>query len=169
MLSIEPGLLIWTIITFVILLIVLRKVAWRPLLAALEQRENTIRNALDEAQRTRQESEQLLAENRRILANANREATRILEQGREEAERLRSSIAEQARAEAQRTIDEARREITRERQLAVQELKRVAADLALVAAGKLLHTVMTDDEHRRLVAEFLDRFPESVEDRGNSR
>lgn len=169
MLSIEPGLLIWTIITFVILLIVLRKVAWKPLLAALEQRENTIRNALDEAQRARQESEQLLAENRRILANANREATRILEQGREEAERLRSSIAEQARAEAQRTIDEARREITRERQLAVQELKRVAADLALVAAGRLLHTVVTDDEHRRLVTEFLDRFPESVEDRGNSR
>ena len=169
MLSIEPGLLIWTIITFVILLIVLRKVAWKPLLAALEQRENTIRNALDEAQRARQESEQLLAENRRILANANREATRILEQGREEAERLRSSIAEQARAEAQRTIDEARREITRERQLAVQELKRVAADLALVAAGRLLHTVVTDDEHRRLVTEFLDRFPESIEDRGNSR
>jgi F-type H+-transporting ATPase subunit b len=85
MLSIEPGLLIWTIITFVILLIVLRKVAWKPLLTALEQRESTIRNSLDEAQKARQESEQLLAENRRILANANRESARILEQGREEA------------------------------------------------------------------------------------
>jgi F-type H+-transporting ATPase subunit b len=169
MLSIEPGLLIWTIITFVILLIVLQKVAWKPLLAALEQRESTIRNALDEAQRARQESEQLLAENRRILANANREVTRILEQGREEAERLRISITEQAHVEAQRMIDDARREITRERQLAVQELKRVAADLALVAAGKLLHTVVTDEEHRRLVTEFLDHFPESVEEQRNSR
>jgi F-type H+-transporting ATPase subunit b len=169
MLSIEPGLFIWTIITFVILLFVLRKVAWKPLLAALEQRESTIRNALDEAQRARQESEQLLAENRRILANANREVTRILEQGREEAERLRISITEQAHAEAQRMSDDARREITRERLLAVQELKRVAADLALVAAGKLLHTVVTDEEHRRLVTEFLDRFPESVEEQRNSR
>jgi F-type H+-transporting ATPase subunit b len=169
MLSIEPGLLIWTIITFVILLVVLRKVAWRPLLSALEERENTIRNSLDEAQRARQESEQLLAENRRILANANRESARILEQGREEAERLRTSITEQAHMESQRIIDEARREITRERQLAVQEVKRVAADLALAAAGKLLHTVVTDEDHRRLVTEFLDRFPESVEEHGNSR
>jgi F-type H+-transporting ATPase subunit b len=169
MLSIEPGLLIWTIITFVILLIVLRKVAWRPLLAALEQRESTIRNSIDEAQRARQESEQLLAENRRILANANRESAHILEQGREEAERLRTSITEQAHAEAQRMIDEARREITRERQLAVQELKRVAADLALVAAGKLLPTVVTGEEHRRLVTEFLDRFPESIEEQRNLR
>jgi F-type H+-transporting ATPase subunit b len=164
MLSIEPGLLIWTIITFVILLIVLRKIAWTPLLSALEQRESTIRNSLDEAQRVRQESEQLLAENRRILANANRESARILEQGREEAERLRTSITEQARTEAQRMIDEARREIVRERQLAVQELKRTAADLALVAAGKLLRTAVTDEAHRRLVTEAIDRFPESVED-----
>ena len=164
MLSIEPGLLIWTIITFVILLIVLRKVAWTPLLSALEQRESTIRNSLDEAQRVRQESEQLLAENRRILANANRESARILEQGREEAERLRASITEQAHTEAQRMIDEARREIVRERQLAVQELKRTAADLALVAAGKLLRTAVTDEAHRRLVTEAIDRFPESVED-----
>jgi F-type H+-transporting ATPase subunit b len=164
MLSIEPGLLIWTIITFVILLIVLRKVAWTPLLSALEQRESTIRNSLDEAQRVRQESEQLLAENRRILANANRESARILEQGREEAERHRTSITEQAHTEAQRMIDEARREIVRERQLAVQELKRTAADLALVAAGKLLRTAVTDEEHRRLVTESIDRFPESVED-----
>jgi len=169
MLSIEPGLLIWTIITFVILLIVLRKIAWTPLLSALEQRESTIRNSLDEAQRIRQESEQLLAENRRILANANRESARILEQGRKEAERLRTSITEQAHTEAQRMTDEARREIVRERQLAVQELKRTAADLALVAAGKLLRTAVTDEAHRRLVNESIDRFPESVEDLRNSR
>ena len=61
-------------------------------------------------------------------------------------------------------VDEARREIVRERQLAVQELKRTAADLALVAAGKLLRTAVTDEEHRRLVTESIDRFPESVED-----
>jgi F-type H+-transporting ATPase subunit b len=163
MLKIEPGLLIWTIITFLVLLIVLRRVAWKPLLAALEQRENTIRNSLDEAQRARQEAEQLLVENRRILADANREATRIIGQGREEAERLRTSLAEQAQAEARRLLDEARREITRERQLAVQELKSTAAELALMAAGKLLNTAVTDAEHRRLVTEFLDRFPERLE------
>lgn len=163
MLKIEPGLLIWTIITFLVLLAVLRRVAWQPLLAALEQREYSIRNSLDEAQRARQEAEQLLIENRRILADANREAARIIEQGREEAERLRISLSDQAQTEARRMLDEARREITRERQLAVQELKSIVADLALRAAGKLLNTAVTDAEHRRLVAESLDHFPERIE------
>ena len=163
MLNIEPGLLIWTIVTFLVLLAVLRKVAWRPLLAALEQRESAIRSSLDEAQRARQEAEQLLVENRRILADANREAARILEQGREEAERFRTSMTEQAQTEARRLVDEARREITRERQLAVQDLKSTAAELALVAAGRLLNTAVTDADHRRLVTEFLDRLPERVD------
>jgi F-type H+-transporting ATPase subunit b len=162
MLNIEPGLLIWTIITFIVLLIVLRKVAWKPLLTALEQREATIRNSLEEAQRARREAEQILAENQRILAEATRESARIIEQGRGEAERLRTSITEQAQTEARRLVDDARREITRERQLAVQELKTTAADLALAAAGRLLSTTVTDAEHRRLVAEFIERFPESV-------
>jgi F-type H+-transporting ATPase subunit b len=162
MLSIEPGLLIWTIITFIVLLVVLRKVAWRPLLTALEQREDTIRNSLEEAQRARREAEHLLTENQRILAEATRESARIIEQGRIEAERLRTSITDQAQTEARRLTDDARREIIRERQLAIQELKATAADLALAAAGRLLSTTVTDAEHRRLVAEFIERFPESV-------
>ena len=163
LLNIEPGLIIWTVITFVILLIVLRKMAWGPILTALEQGEHTIRSALEEAQRARQETEQLLAQRQQMQADANREVARLLEQGREEAERLRVSMTEQAREEAQRLIEIARREIVRERQLAMQELKNTAADLALAAAGRLLNTAMTGEDHRRLVTEFLDHFPERVE------
>ena len=163
LLNIEPGLIIWTVITFVILLIVLRKVAWGPILSALEQREQTIRNSLEEAQRARQEAAQLLAQHQQMLAEANRDVTRLLEQGREEAERLRMSMTEQARQEAQRLTEAARREIVRERQLAVQELRNTAADLALAAAGRLLNIAMTTEDHRRLVTEFLDHFPERVE------
>lgn len=163
LLNIEPGLIIWTIITFICLLVILRKVAWGPILAALEQREHTIRSSIDEAQRARQEATQLLAQHQQMLAEANREVARLLEQGREEAERLRASMTEQARAEAQRLTEVARREITRERQLAMQELKNTAAELALVAAGRLLNTAMTGEDHRRVVTEFLDHFPERVE------
>jgi len=163
LLNIEPGLIIWTVITFVILLIVLRKMAWGPILTALEQRERTIRSALEEVQQARQETEQLLAQRQQMQADANREVARLLEQGREEAERLRVSMTEQAREEAQRLIEIARREIGRERQLAMQELKNTAADLALAAAGRLLNTAMTGEDHRRLVTEFLDHFPERVE------
>ena len=163
LLNIEPGLIIWTVITFIILLMVLRKVAWGTILATLEQREQTIRNSLAEAQRARQEGEQLLVQHQQMLAEANREVLRLLEQGREEAERLRISMTEQAREEAQRLTEAARREIVRERQLAMQELKKTAADLALAAAGRLLNTAMTSEDHRRLVTEFLDHFPERIE------
>ncbi len=163
LLNIEPGLIIWTVITFIILLIVLRKVAWGPILTALEQREHTIRNSLEEAQRARQESEQLMAQHQQMLTESNREVARLLEQGREEAERLRVTLTEQAQEQAQRLLEDARREIVREKQLAMQELKNTAADLALAAAGQLLSTAMTTDDHRRLVTEFLDHFPERVE------
>lgn len=163
LLNIEPGLIIWTVITFIILLIVLRKVAWGPILMALEQREQTIRNSLEEAQRARQESEQLMAQHQQMLTESNREVARLLEQGREEAERLRVTLTEQAQEQAQRLLEDARREIVREKQLAMQELKNTAADLALAAAGQLLSTAMTTDDHRRLVTEFLDHFPERVE------
>jgi F-type H+-transporting ATPase subunit b len=163
LLNIEPGLIIWTVITFIVLLIVLRKVAWGPILTALEQREHTIRNSLAEAQQARQEAAQLLTQHQQMLSDASREVGCILEQGREEAERLRISLTEQARAEAQRLTEAAQREIVREKHLAMQELKNTTADLALAAAGHLLNTAMTSEGHRRLVTEFLDHFPERVE------
>jgi F-type H+-transporting ATPase subunit b len=163
MLNIEPGLLIWTVITFILLLFVLRKVAWNPLLSALEQRESFIREALEESQRARQEAQALLEQNQRQLAEANRESARIIEQGRDEAERVKASITDQARLEGQRLVEEARRQIVRERQAAIQDLKSTAADLALQATGRLLSTSVTSEDHRRLVTEFLDRFPESIE------
>jgi F-type H+-transporting ATPase subunit b len=163
MLTIEPGLLIWTIITFIVLFLVLRAIAWRPILAALEQRETTIRTSLDEAQQARQEAQQLLVQHQQMIAEMQRESGRILDQAREEGQRLRDTMAEQAREEGQRLREEARREIQRERQLAIQELKTTAADLALAAAGQLLGTTMTRDDHRRLVREFLDRFPERLD------
>jgi len=162
MLSIEPGLLIWTIITFILLLVVLRVVAWKPMLSALEERESTIRNSLEEAQQAREEAARLMAENQRILAQANRESAHILEQTREQAERLRASLSEQAQAEARRLVQDARREIERERQLAVQELKTAAAELVLTATGQLLGRSVTDDDHHRLVTEFLHDIPNDM-------
>ena len=163
MLTIEPGLLIWTIITFVILLAVLGKLAWKPLLGVLEQRETTIRESFEKAEQARLEAEQLMAQNQQILAEANRQANRILAQAQEEGQRLRDSLAEQARQDSLRLREETRQELARERQLAVQDLKRIASDLALSATERLLSTVVSGDDHRRLVDEFLDRFPDGLD------
>ena len=161
MLTIEPGLLIWTIITFVILLAVLGKLAWKPLLGALEQRETTIRESLEKAEQARLDAEQLIAQNQQILVEANQQANRILAQ--EEGQRLRDSLAEQARQDSLRLREETRQELEREKQLAVQDLKRTASDLALAATERLLSTVVSSDDHRRLVDEFLDRFPDGLD------
>ncbi len=163
MLTIEPGLLIWTIITFVILLAVLGKLAWKPLLGVLEQRETTIRESLEKAEQARLDAEQLMAQNQQILAEANRQANRILAQAQEEGQRLRDSLAEQARQDSMRLREETRQDLERERQLAVQDLKRTASDLALAAAERLMSTVVSGDDHRRLVDEFLDRFPAGLD------
>ncbi len=163
MLNIEPGLLIWTIITFILLLFVLRKVAWNPLLSALEQRESSIRESLEESQRARQEAQALLEENQRQLTEANRESVRITERGREEAERVKTSIIDQARQEGQRLVEDARRQIAQEQQASVLSLKSTTADLVFQATERLLGTAVTNEDHRRLVTDFLDRFPESVE------
>ncbi len=163
MLNIEPGLLIWTIITFLFLLFILYKIAWTPILAALEQRENTIRTSLEEAQQARQEMQDLLVQKQQILAEANRESARILDQSREEAQRVRETLSTQAREESQRLRDDARRAIERERQLAIQDLKSTAANLALAAAGQLLGKAVTNADHRRLVNEYLERFPASLD------
>ena len=163
MLTIEPGLLIWTIITFVILVAVLGKLAWKPLLGALEQRETTIRESLEKAEQARSEAEQLMAQNQRILAEANQQANRILAQAQEEGQRLRESLSEQARQDSVRLREETRQELQRERRLAVQELKKTASDLALGATERLLSTVVTSDDHRRIVDEYLERFPDGLD------
>ena len=163
MLTIEPGLLIWTIITFVILVAVLGKLAWKPLLGALEQRETTIRESLEKAEQARSEAEQLMAQNQRILAEANQQANRILAQAQEEGQRLRESLSEQARQDSVRLREEARQGLQRERRLAVQELKKTASDLALAATERLLSTVVTSDDHRRIVDEYLERFPDGLD------
>ena len=163
MLTIEPGLLIWTIITFVILLALLGKLAWKPLLGALEQRETTIRESLEKAEQARLEAEQLMAQNQQILAEANQQANRIVAQAQEEGQRLREALSEQARQESLRQREETRQDIQREKQLAVQELKQTASELALAATERLLSTVVSGDDHRRIVDEYLERFPDNLD------
>src|SRR5205809_5202062 len=96
----DPGLFIWTIVTFLVLLALLAKFAWRPLLNALDSRQESIRKALDDAQRAKQELEQLQQESNRIIRNARVEADAIIAASRTDGERVREEMKEKARAEA---------------------------------------------------------------------
>jgi len=132
----DPGLYIWTIATFLILLWLLAKFAWRPLLAALEQRQETIRKSLDDAQQAKQDLERLNAESRKILAEARVQAESILSQTRTDASRLRDELKQRAQSEAAGVIKNAERQIEMETQRALQQIRNEAVDLSVAIASK---------------------------------
>lgn len=155
-LDINPGLMFWTIVTFVVLFLVLRKIAWGPILEALEKREKTIRESLDEAARAREESEKRLAEYGRKLEQAGADAQKVLEEGRAMGENLKRDILTKAREEAGEIIDRGRREIELERDKAIAEIRKHTVDISLAAASRVVGKSMTEEDHRRLVLEALE-------------
>ncbi len=161
MLDMNPGLILWTIITFVLLLVILRMVAWKPLLGALTAREEGIRTALQDAEQAHQEARRLLEENRRQLAQAEEQSQRIIREGREMGERLKAEMLEKATASSRQMIDQARDEIRREKDAALGQLRAEVADLAVAAAGKLLDANLDSAASRRLVEAAIRELPKS--------
>jgi F-type H+-transporting ATPase subunit b len=153
--SVDPGLALWTIIVFLLVLWVLKRFAWGPILGALEAREAGIRKSIDGAASMRAEAESLLEEHRRQLADARRQAQEIVAEGRNAAERIGREVQEKARQEGERIVERARAEIEREKDAALAELRRESVDLALAAASRLLRERLDDDRDRALVKGFL--------------
>jgi F-type H+-transporting ATPase subunit b len=151
MMEINPGLMVWTILTFLVVLVVLRLAAWKPLLAALQAREDKIRNQLDEAERARVEALALLNENKEQMAKAEEQAQRIIREGRDLSERLKAEMLEKAQQSSRQLIDQAKDEIAREKERVLQELRGEVADLAIGAAGKILATNLDTPRQRALV------------------
>ncbi len=161
LLEIEPGLMIWTIVTFVVLLVVLRAVAWKPLLAMLAEREQRIQESLDQAERAKTDAQAAVEENRQAMAKARVDAQETVARGREAAERLAQDVRQRAEVQAEQIIEQASRTIQQEKDRAISELRRQVADLAIQAAGKVLDENLDDARNRKLVDEYIDRIPDS--------
>lgn len=154
--NVNPGLMVWTAVTFVILLVVLRFLAWKPLLAGLEAREQRIREALEQAERSRQESAEVLAKHRAALEGARAEVEKILEAGKADALRIQAEITEAARAEGESYKRRARREVELAAEQATRQLWEEATRLATQLAERILSRSLNEADHRRLVEEVLD-------------
>ncbi len=155
--AINPGLIVWTWVIFIILLLVLRKWAWGPILGALEARERRIQEALDGAANERAQASRLLEEQRQLLDAARDQAQHILADSRRAGERLRAELLEEARSQKAQIVDSARDEIQHERDLALETLRREAVDLSIAAAGRVLQRSVDSAENRRLVEEYLEK------------
>ena len=157
MFEINPGLIVWTIITFIAALVILRAVAWKPLLGALTAREEKIRTQIAQAESARREAERLLEENKAQLARADEQSQRMLRESRDMGERLKAEILEKAQQSARQMVDQAKEEIRREKDSALQDLRAEVADLAIGAAGKLLDANLDSPKHRALVDDAIRR------------
>ncbi|MBB27837.1 MAG: ATP synthase F0 subunit B [Gemmatimonadetes bacterium] len=159
LLQVEPGLMIWTLVTFVLLLIVLRVVAWKPLLGMLNEREQRIQESLEQADKARQEAQAAAEENREAMTQAQAEAQRAITEGREAAERVAADVRSRAEAEAQQLLQQAQRTIRQEKDQAIQELRNQVADLAILAAGKVLDENLDEGRNRKIVDDFIEGIP----------
>lgn len=151
-----PGLMFWTWLIFLLLLFVLRKWAWGPILDALESRERRIQETLDGAARDREEANRLLDEHRQILDESRDQAQHILADTRKAAEGFRAEMLDAARSQKDQIVASAREDIERERDEALDTLRREAVDLSISAAGRVLHKELDSEENRRIVEEYLE-------------
>ena len=151
----DPGLFIWTILTFLGLLWLLAKFAWRPLLQALESRQELIRKSLDDAQEAKRELERLHLESAQILKEARVQADSIITQTRSDGERLREEMKQKARAEADTIVRTAERQIQLETARALQQIRHEAADLSVMIASKLLQRNLSKEDNERLIEDAL--------------
>jgi F-type H+-transporting ATPase subunit b len=156
----DPGLFIWTILTFLILVALLAKFAWRPLLQALEARQETIRKSLDDAQRAVQELGRLQQESAQIIRAARVEAEAVVAGSRSDGERLREELKQKAKAEADTIVRNAERQIQLETQRAVQEIRREAVELSVMIASKLLQRNLSREDNDKLIQDALRQVEE---------
>jgi len=151
----DPGLYIWTIVTFLVLVALLARFAWRPLLDALEKRQDTIRKSLDDARQAKEELQRLQVESARILAEARHEAAGIISSTRSDAARFADEMKQKARADAEALVKSAQREIDTQTARAVQSIRREAIDLSVAVAGKILRRDISRADNERLIDDTI--------------
>jgi F-type H+-transporting ATPase subunit b len=155
LISVTPGLMIWTIVCFLIALFVLKRYAFGPIQQTIDQRRERIREALAEADRAREEARRLLEEHRKLVASARHDAEEILAEARRVAESMRERVKEETEADRQRRIEETRKQIEAETQRALDAIRREVAVLTLEATAKVTGKVLTQDDHKRLIEDAI--------------
>ena len=153
--QLDPGLFVWTIITFLILLGLLSKFAWKPLLHALEKRENEIAKSLKDAEKARKELDRLTSEGDEIIAKARSEAQAIVGEGKKAADQLKESTLSKAKETAAANLDDAKEQIKMEKEKAIAEIKGEVVGLSLSIAEKLVKKNLNEEDNKSLINESL--------------
>src|SRR5918994_6501164 len=155
LIDVVPGLMIWTLVCFAITFFVLRKYAFGPIQATIDERRKRIRDSVEEAERARAEARRLLEEHRALIGQAKGGAGEILAEARKVAESQRDRAREEIEADRQRRLEETRRQIEAETSRALEQIRAEVADLTLIAAEKVTGKVLDRDDHRKLIEDAI--------------
>jgi F-type H+-transporting ATPase subunit b len=155
LIKVVPGLMIWTVIAFLVTLFVLKKYAFGPIQQMIDERRERIRRALDEADSARDEARRLLQEHRALIGQARGQAEHILAEARRVAEAQRQRVKDETEADRKRRLEETQRQIEAETQRALQQIRAEVAELTLVATAKVTGKVLEDEDHRRLIEDAI--------------
>jgi F-type H+-transporting ATPase subunit b len=168
LIEVVPGLMIWTIVCFAIVVFVLKKYAFGPVQSMIDERRKRIRDAITEADRARDEARKLLEEHRALIGQARSEAEEILSEARKIAESQRDRLREEIEADRQRRLEETQRQIDQATASALGEIRREVASLSLLAAEKITRKTLTDADQKRLIDEALGEIDFSQFERSTS-
>jgi F-type H+-transporting ATPase subunit b len=161
MFDINPGLIIWTIVTFICLAAVLAKFAWKPMLKALSDREEKIRGSLEEAEHARAEAAEMIKQNEKNLAHAEEEYQKMIREGKALAEKLKEDIVTKAKQQAQQELKLATEEIQRNVDAAKLQLRTEVADLAIKATEKILEETLDEKRQKKLIDSVMNQLPKN--------
>ncbi len=158
LLSPDSGTIFWTILTFILLVLILKKYGWKPILKTMENRENNIKAALNQAAADQKEAAKLLDEQKTLLEKARKDSIQIINDSKKSAEASRKELIEQARNEADRLLDRAKQEIELSKDAAIQDVKQYATDIAIMAAQKVVGETLSKDQNLKLVDKYVNEF-----------
>jgi F-type H+-transporting ATPase subunit b len=162
LIKVVPGLMIWTIVCFLITLFVLKKYAFGPIQSMLDERRDRIRRAIEEAEKARAEARSLLEEHRALIAQARGQGEQILAEARKVSDAQRQRVKEETEVDRQRRLEETKRQIEAETHRALQQIRSEVAELTLIATTKVTGKVLDDADHRRLIDDVIQDLDFSV-------
>ena len=164
LMSVDTTLFVATIVTFVVFAVILWKFAWGPLLKIVDDREKTIRDQVDSAEKAAADSKATLAQHQELLRGASRERDELLARAAKDADALRADLQSKARGDAEQILARAREQMTREKDQALAELRAQVADIAIEAASRIVKSSLSEDAQRKLVDDYIKELPRALEE-----
>jgi F-type H+-transporting ATPase subunit b len=159
LLSVNPGLIIWQIIIFILLFLILRKIAWKPLLTSLHSREQLIVDTIEQAETLKKDAEALIEQNKKNLAEAQAHSMKIINDAKDMANKMRDEILQKSQEESRKMLDQAKAEITQEKESAMADLRHEVSDLAIKAAEKIMNENLDEAKQKKIVNDFISQIP----------